>query len=133
MYWISVCSWTLSLTVCFQGFFVVVSFAAKTIRTFHANFLDSLAAKVEKRAKNAMDPIPVDILRNILEHVDRAGLPKMCLLNKICCSCSQDVLYREILFPNTRVVLTLAQSTNLARRVRSFATIHSSPELATAL
>src|ERR1700728_868037 len=64
---------------------------------------------------------PVDVLRVILEYVDKADLAKICLLNKICCSCSQDVLYREI-YPNTHtgVVQTLAHSTYLARRVRSF-------------
>jgi len=128
-----VCSWILSLTVCFQGFFVVVPFTAKTIRASHANFLNSLAVTIEKRGENAMTSIPVDILRNIMEHVDRAGLFKMCLLNKICCSCSQDVLYRDILYPNKSITLTLARSTVLARRVRSFHISGDYPELATAL
>src|ERR1700733_3857091 len=68
-----------------------------------------------------MPSIPVDVLRMILEHVDKANLAKICLLNKICCSCSQDVLYRKI-SPKTPigVVQTLAHSTDLARRVRSF-------------
>jgi hypothetical protein len=68
--------------------------------------------------------IPIDILWLILEHVDKATLVKMCKLNKVCCSCSQDVLYRDIRvdrLPNdARVFHTLAQSTHLARRVRSF-------------
>src|SRR5277367_2211672 len=65
--------------------------------------------------------IPVDVLRMILEHVDKADLAKICLLNKICCSCSQDVLYRDIeASSRPGVVHTLAHSTNLARRVRSF-------------
>jgi hypothetical protein len=132
-YWISACSWTSSLTACFQGFFVVVPFIAITIRASHASFLDSLAAKVEKRAKNAMDSIPVDILRNILEHVDTAGLLKMCLVNKICCSCSQDVLYHEILSFNNRICRTLAKSSHLARRVRSFTLFASDEELAIVL
>src|ERR1700733_666705 len=78
--------------------------------------------------------IPVDVLRLILEHVDRADLAKICLLNKICCSCSQDVLYREI---DRRIVtsvcLTLARSTNLAKRVRSFEIHYEHPSLAKAL
>src|SRR5277367_2111162 len=61
---------------------------------------------------------PVEILRMILEHLGRGDLTKMCLVNKICCSCSQDVLYRNIR-GNTFLCRTLAQSTHLARRVRS--------------
>jgi len=68
--------------------------------------------------------MPIDILRLILDHVDKADLLTICLLNKICCSCSQGVLYRDIqihkLHEGTRVCQTLAQSTHLARRVRSF-------------
>src|ERR1700728_5464265 len=75
-------------------------------------------------ALNAMPSIPIDILRLILDHVDKADLLTICLLNKICCSCSQDVLYRHIKFDKlrkgTQVCRTLAQSTHLARRVRSF-------------
>src|ERR1700728_3958695 len=72
--------------------------------------------------------IPVDVLRLILEHVDTADLVKICLLNKICCSCSQDVLYRNFESwdywspKNAKLYWTLAQSTHLARRVRSFET-----------
>src|ERR1700728_2579234 len=67
--------------------------------------------------------IPVDVLLNILDYVDKAGLAAMCRVNQICCSCSQDVLYRDIYVGNSRVSRvhqTLAQSTHLARRVRSF-------------
>jgi hypothetical protein len=71
-----------------------------------------------------MPSIPVDILRLILDHVDKADLLTICLLNKICCSCSQGVLYRDIqidkLLKGTQVCQTLARSTHLARRVRSF-------------
>jgi hypothetical protein len=76
------------------------------------------------RNSNAMPSIPIDILRLILDHVDKADLLTVCLLNKICCSCSQDVLYRDIQIYKLRagklVSRTLAQSTHLARRVRSF-------------
>jgi hypothetical protein len=90
--------------------------------------------------------VPVDVLLNILDHVDKAGLATICLLNKICCSCSQDVLYRDICIQNpreSRVQQTLAQSTHLARKVRSFefrpthfarkVRSFESPDLATAL
>ena len=77
--------------------------------------------------------IPVDILRAILEHLCRGDLTTICLLNKICCSCSQDILYRNLYFPNIIVCHTLAQSTHLARRVRSFAIRNEHPELAKAL
>jgi hypothetical protein len=64
--------------------------------------------------------IPVDVLLNILEYVDKAGLATMCQVNKICCSCSQDVLYRYIRVEAPIVQQTLGQSTRLAKRVRSF-------------
>jgi hypothetical protein len=80
-----------------------------------------------------MPSIPVDVLREILGHVDKAGLATLCRVNKIVCSCSQDVLYREIPYRDGRVIQTLAQSTDLARRVRSFHAFGYYPGLATAL
>jgi hypothetical protein len=84
-----------------------------------------------------MPSIPVDILRLILEHVDRESLTKICLLNKTCSSCAQDVLYRHIqvrgLFQNDQVCQTLTQSNILARRVRSFVTARSDSKLRGAL
>jgi F-box domain len=81
--------------------------------------------------------IPVDILRHILEHVDKASLVTICQLNKICCSCSQDILYRHIhiksLHVCAKVCPTLAQSPDLARRVHSFSTPYRDPKLADAL
>jgi hypothetical protein len=73
---------------------------------------------------NAMPSIPIDVLRLILEHVDKASLARICRVNKICCSCSQDVLYRDMQFYGYRediqVYQLLAQSTHLSQRVRSF-------------
>jgi hypothetical protein len=69
-----------------------------------------------------MLPIPIDVLRLILKHADKASLVKICLLNKTCCSCSQDFLYRDVRVVDRhgrKVYRTLAQSTDLARRVRS--------------
>jgi hypothetical protein len=80
-----------------------------------------------------MPSIPLDVLLEILKHVRKADLATLCRVSKICCSYSQDVLYREIEDGDADVIPTLAQSTDLARRVRSFATRHLSPELATAL
>src|SRR6202021_3093834 len=80
-----------------------------------------------------MPSIPVDILRLILDHVDNADLATICLLNKICCSCSQDVLYRDISVETPRVHQTLAQSTHLARKVRSFNSCFTASDLAMAL
>jgi hypothetical protein len=79
--------------------------------------------------------IPVDVLRDILEYVDKAGLATMCRVNKICCSCSQDVLYRDISVTHSRrkVQQTLALSTHLARRVRSFESYYKNPYLVMAL
>ena len=79
-----------------------------------------------------MPSIPVDVLREILKHVHYDDLPTLCRVNKIFCSCSQNVLYRE-LYGNAHAIQTLAQSTDLARRVRSFYYFGSCPELATAL
>jgi F-box-like len=68
--------------------------------------------------------IPVDVLRDILDYVDKADLATMCRVSKIFCSCSQDILYRDIsvAYPSRKVHQTLAQSTHLARKVRSFET-----------
>jgi hypothetical protein len=59
----------------------------------------------------------------------------MCRVNKICCSCSQDVLYRDIYvtYYGRKVHRTLAHSTHLARRVRSFDSDYEDPDLAMAL
>src|SRR6202035_2202143 len=68
-----------------------------------------------------MQPIPIDVLEHILGHLDKASLAKICQLNKICCSYAQDVLYRDIrMNDDFKVCETLAQSSHLARRVRSF-------------
>jgi hypothetical protein len=84
-----------------------------------------------------MSSMPIDILRLILEHVDRESLTKICMLNKICCSCAQDVLYRHIQIEgyrqNAQVCQTLTQSAILARRVRSFETTNGDSELRGAL
>jgi hypothetical protein len=59
----------------------------------------------------------IDGLRLILEHVDKLSLAK------ICCSCSQDIPYQNIRIErpsDSRVYQTLAQSTHLASRIRSF-------------
>jgi len=67
-----------------------------------------------------MIAIPVDVLLEILGYVDKADLVTLCRVNKIVCSCSQDVLYRKIFGRDKRAIPTLAQSTDLARRVRFF-------------
>jgi hypothetical protein len=68
-----------------------------------------------------MPSIPIDVLREILEHVDeKKDLATLCRVNKIVCSCSQDILYREIANGDCDAIDTLAESTDLARRVRSF-------------
>jgi hypothetical protein len=67
--------------------------------------------------------LPVDVLQIILEDVDEADLLTLCRVNQVCCYYSQDILYRNI-YANShfrlKVCRTLAQSTHLARRVRSF-------------
>jgi F-box-like len=71
--------------------------------------------------------LPVDVLQMILEYVDKADLLTLCRVNKVCCSCSQDILYRNIYADNysqLEVCRTLAQSTHLARRVRSFSVVY---------
>src|ERR1700733_1578619 len=67
--------------------------------------------------------LPIDVLLMILDHVDEADLVAVCQVNKVCCSCSQDILYRNIIVDTDhrfQVCQTLAKSTHLARRVRSF-------------
>src|SRR5277367_6761491 len=71
--------------------------------------------------------IPVDVLLDILEYVDKGDLATMCRVNKICCSYSQDVLYRDIYVGNSKVLQTLAQSIHLAKRVRSFESRYKDP------
>jgi hypothetical protein len=64
-----------------------------------------------------MPSIPIDVLRLILEHADKSSLAK------ICCSCSQHILYRNIRIErpsDSQVYQTLAETTHLASRVRSF-------------
>jgi len=80
-----------------------------------------------------MPSIPVDVLREILGHVRKADLATLCRVSKIFCSCSRNVLYCKIEYGDERVIQTLAQSTDLARRVRSFETERNCEELATAL
>src|SRR5277367_3662975 len=65
--------------------------------------------------------IPVDILRIILDYLDKADLVTMCLLNKTCCSCAQDVLYRNMKSVCRKAYCTLSASPHLAKRVRLFA------------
>jgi len=79
----------------------------------------------------ARSEIPVDVLLYILDYVDKAGLATMCRVNKICCSCSQDVLYRDIFvtFSRRQVQETLAQSIHLAKRVRSFSSRFTGSDL----
>jgi hypothetical protein len=66
--------------------------------------------------------LSVELLRMILENVGaRADLATICYANKICCVCSQDILYRNIhVDSGLQVCQTLAQSIHLAERVRSF-------------
>jgi hypothetical protein len=92
-------------------------------RSYPLNLMDvNWLCLVPKLWVNAMPSIPIDILRLILDHVDIADLPTICLLNKICCSFSQDLLYRDILiskYSQVPVLQTLTDSTHLAERVRS--------------
>ena len=64
--------------------------------------------------------LPIDVLPMILKNLDKADLATMCLVNKVCCSFSQGILYRNIEICPFQVCWTLAHSTHLARRVRSF-------------
>jgi hypothetical protein len=75
-----------------------------------------------------MPSIPVDVLHLILEHVDKATLIKICLLNKVCFFCARDILYRDIRVDGhiniANICQTLNESTHLAKRVRSFELIN---------
>jgi hypothetical protein len=59
-------------------------------------------------------------MRNILDYLDIADLVTMCLLNKACCSCVQDVLYRDMTTACHKACRTLSKSPHLARRVQLF-------------
>jgi hypothetical protein len=87
-------------------------------------------------SNTSRNAIPVDILRTILDHVDKEDLLTICQLNKRCCSCSQDIIYRNIKiqsFDQLLILRTLAQSAHLAGRVHSFETHHDDPALPKAL
>src|ERR1700728_5225699 len=71
--------------------------------------------------------IPVDILRILLDYLDKADLVTVCLLNKTCCSCAQDVLYRNMQFVCPKAYRTLSKSPHLARRVRLFSLATNNP------
>jgi hypothetical protein len=91
-----------------------------------ANKVTSALQSVSRLFNNTVVPsIPVDVLLLILKHADKDSLATMCKVNKVCCSFSQDLLYREIRIYQPSefgVYQTLAQSTHLAKLVRSFKT-----------
>jgi hypothetical protein len=67
--------------------------------------------------------LPIEVLQMILDYVDQADLATVCRVNKICCACAQDILYRSISIRSKhalKVIQTLSRSTRLSRRVRSF-------------
>jgi hypothetical protein len=71
--------------------------------------------------------LSVEVLQMILENVDTISLATVCQVNKLFCVCAQDVLYRKIIvlpISSLKVIRTLARSTHLSRRVRSFSTTH---------
>jgi hypothetical protein len=79
-----------------------------------------------------MPSISLDVLLEILKHVRKADLTTLCRVDKICCSYSRDILYRNI-WGEDEVIQTLAQSTDLARRVHYFGASSKHTALATAL
>jgi F-box-like len=71
--------------------------------------------------------LSVEVLQMILENVDKADLATVCQVNRLFCACAQDLLYRNITFrlrDSEKVIRTLARSTHLCRRVRSFSAMH---------
>jgi hypothetical protein len=83
-----------------------------------------------------MTSIPVDVLRLILEHVDKVDFPATCLLNKDWCSYSQDILYRDIVVPilnGASLCRLFARLTHLAGWVHSFSAMFKYPKLDDAL
>jgi hypothetical protein len=62
-----------------------------------------------------------------LDYLDRADLATICLLNRVCCSCAQDVLYRNMQFVCPKAYRTLSKSPHLARRVRLFSLATNNP------
>jgi len=71
--------------------------------------------------------LSIEVLQMILENVDQASLATVCQVNKLFCACAQEVLYRDINILSRsalKVIQTLAQSTHLSKRVRSFSATH---------
>jgi hypothetical protein len=78
--------------------------------------------------------IPIDIMLEILDNLDKSDLATMCRLNKLCCAFSQPILFRDIRIQfhekfewlsikhdrGFALCETLSQSPHLARCVRSF-------------
>jgi hypothetical protein len=68
--------------------------------------------------------IPIDILPIILENLDKPDIATVCRLNKVCCACSQPILFRDIHIRECNkglaVCWTLSRSPHLASCVRSF-------------
>jgi len=71
--------------------------------------------------------LSIEVLQMILENVDQADLATVCQVNRICCACAQELLYRNISvlsIHTLKAIRTLARSTHLSRRVRSFSAMH---------
>ena len=71
--------------------------------------------------------LSVEVLQMILENVEKEDLATVCQANRLCCACAQEVLYRNINIQSKnalKVIRTLAQSTHLSRRVRSFSAMY---------
>jgi hypothetical protein len=74
--------------------------------------------------------IPVDIMLEVLDNLDKSDIATMCRLNKLCCALAQPVLFRDIRiqFNETKdfdksgfaLCETLSHSPHLASCVRSF-------------
>jgi hypothetical protein len=96
-------------------------FHVTTCSTDHDNSCEKSNTSTEPN-RNMSSNLPVDVLPMILKNLDKADLATMCRVNKVCCSFSQDILYRQFFFQNNPYLIwrTLAHSTHLARRVHSF-------------
>jgi hypothetical protein len=98
--------------------------------------------------------IPVDIMLEILDNLDKSDLATMCRLNKLCCALAQPVLFRDVRFQFSdksefgllrnhareyALWRRLSQSPHLAKYVRLFSvkvsimSIHLGPRIAETL
>src|SRR6202034_760263 len=65
---------------------------------FHFRPVTSSSAHKHQMSSSIKSQIPVDIMLEILDNLDKSDIATMCRLNKLCCALAQPVLFRDIRF-----------------------------------